>query len=202
MIILIFCLKVVAIKHYLSLGLSEMNNRKNIWVRTWGICATHKERHSEWKNASAKPRAEMMMFECLLSQNKLTSYWNSSKTSWKQWEDSQWFSEGCGFHFYMCICMFHSSKANPQRWATASEGPAEFLLFIRGGPVAILTPPESSERDLSSTPATLYTEQWVMAWALPLSKGIEIVVTGLLRPKMARNVKLWILTDLLRFCNV
>lgn len=34
----------------------------------------HKKRLVEWKNASAKPWAEMLMFACMFSQNKPASY--------------------------------------------------------------------------------------------------------------------------------
>lgn len=120
-IILIFCLKVAAKKHYLVLCLFEMNTRQNIWVGTWGICAIHKKCYVEWKNASAKPGAEITMFECMISQNKLTMYWNSSKISWKQWEDSQWFQKAvalasvCAYACFIPTKQIHREQQLPQK---------------------------------------------------------------------------------------
>lgn len=164
MIILIFCIKDVAKKHFLILGLFELNTRKNIRVGTWGICAIHKKCHIERKNASAKPRAEIMMFACMFSQNKLASYWNSFKTSWKQWEDSHWFQKAvaftsiCAYACFIPTKQIHRDQHFPQKALLNACCLAEWAQqqFCH-----TLNPQKGTS---APAPATHYIEQWVMAW--------------------------------------
>lgn len=164
MIILIFCLKVVAKKHYLISGLSEMNIRKNIWVGTWGICALHKKCRIEWKNASAKPRAEVMMFECMFSQNKLTSYWNSCKTSWKQWEDSQWFQEAVAFASICAYACFIPTKQIHRDQQLPQKALLNLCCLAERAQQKFWHPLNPQKGISAPAPAAHYAEQWMMAW--------------------------------------
>lgn len=81
-------------------------------------------------------------------------------------------SVGCGFHFYMCICEFHSNKANPQRPPLTSEAPAEWMLFSRVGPAVILSYSESPEGELSSSSS--YTLHWAMGHSVGLAPWLSL----------------------------
>lgn len=134
---------------------------KNTWVGTWGICAICKKCNTEQKNASAKPRAEIMMFACTFPQNKLTSYWNSSKASWEQWEDSHWFQKVVASTSVCAYACFIPTK-QILRSALPSGALLNVCCLAKWAQQKLCH--TLSLQKGTSVPATHCTEQWVMAW--------------------------------------